>query len=42
MRRKGRSKTSAARISNAGRTFPQRSRMARKGWRNRRRMGKRR
>lgn len=37
LRRKGASKTKAARISNAGRTFPQRSRMARKGWRTRRR-----
>lgn len=37
LRRKGASKTKAARISNAGRTFAARSRMARKGWRTRRR-----
>lgn len=36
LRRKGHSKTSAARISNAGRTFGGRSRMARKGARRRR------
>lgn len=37
LRRKGKSKRSAARIANAGRTFPQRSRMARKAARTRRR-----
>lgn len=36
LRRKGHSKRSAARIANAGRTFGQRSRMARKGARRRR------
>lgn len=41
MRRKGKTKRSAARISNAGRTFPQRSRMARKAARTRRRRGRR-
>jgi len=35
LRRKGHSKTSAARIANAGRTFGGRSRMARKGARRR-------
>jgi hypothetical protein len=35
LRRKGMSKKSAARISNAGRTFGGRSRMARKGHRRR-------
>jgi hypothetical protein len=35
LRRQGASKAKAARISNGGRTFPQRSRMARKGWRTR-------
>jgi hypothetical protein len=39
MRRKGFSKAKAARISHAGRTFPQRSRMARKAARTRRRGG---
>lgn len=37
LRRKGTSQTKAARISNAGRTYAARSRMARKGWRTRRR-----
>ena len=35
LRRKGLPKSMAARISNAGRTFPQRSRMARKAARTR-------
>lgn len=35
LRRKGASKTKAARISNAGRSHAARSRMARKGWRTR-------
>lgn len=37
MRRKGMSKTKAARIANGGRSFAQRSRMAKKGWRKRKR-----
>jgi len=37
LRRKGHSKTSAAKIANAGRSFGQRSAMARKGARRRRR-----
>ncbi|MDN5919003.1 MAG: hypothetical protein L0I76_28570 [Pseudonocardia sp.] len=37
LRRKGMSKSKAARISNAGRSFGGRSRMARKGARRRRR-----
>lgn len=42
IRRKTRlSKTRAARIANAGRTHAQRSAMARKGWRTRRRGGRR-
>ena len=40
LRRKGMSKSKAAEISNAGRTFPQRSGMARKGARTRRRHGR--
>jgi hypothetical protein len=40
LRRQGASKAKAARISNAGRTFGQRSAMARKGWRARRRRGR--
>ena len=40
LRRKGASKSKAARISNAGRTFPQRSAMARKAGRTRRRHGR--
>jgi hypothetical protein len=36
LRRKGASKEKAARISNGGRLFTGRSRMARKGWRTRR------
>lgn len=39
MRRKGMSKSKAARIANSGRTFAERSRMAKKGWRKRRRKG---
>lgn len=39
LRRQGYSKSKSARISNAGRTFPQRSRMARKAARTRRRRG---
>lgn len=39
LRRKGASKSKAARISNAGLTFPQRSKMARKAARTRRRRG---
>lgn len=39
LRRKGASKSKAARISNAGLTFPQRSRMSRKAARTRRRRG---
>lgn len=35
MRRKGMSKTKAARIANSGRTFAARSRSAKKGWRSR-------
>jgi hypothetical protein len=42
MRRKGFSKAKAARIAHAGRTYPQRSRMARKAARTRRRGGGRR
>lgn len=37
MRRKGMSKSKAARIANSGRSFAERSRMAKKGWRKRRR-----
>lgn len=37
LRAKGASKEKAARISNAGRRFRGRSRMAKKGWRTRRR-----
>jgi hypothetical protein len=37
LRRKGASKEEAARISNGGRVFAGRSRMARKGWRTRKR-----
>jgi hypothetical protein len=40
LRRKGASKSKAARISNAGRTWPQRSRMARKAARTRQRHGR--
>lgn len=40
LRRKGASKSKAASISNAGRAFAGRSRMARKGWRTRRRRGR--
>jgi len=40
LRRKGASKEKAARISNAGRAFAGRSRMARKGWRRRRSRGR--
>lgn len=40
LRRKGASKEKAARISNAGRVFAGRSRMARKGWRRRRARGR--
>jgi hypothetical protein len=40
LRRKGASKSKAARISNAGLTFPQRSRMARKAARTRQRRGR--
>lgn len=39
LRRKGASKTKAARISNAGRTHAARSSMSRKGWRTRRARG---
>jgi hypothetical protein len=39
LRRKGMTKKRAAMISNAGRYFPQRSRMARKAARTRRRRG---
>jgi len=39
LRRKGMTKKRAAMIANAGRTFPQRSRMARKAARTRRRRG---
>lgn len=42
LRRKGMSKSKAAEISNAGRTFPQRSAMARKASRTRRTRGRRR
>ncbi|WP_435863213.1 DUF7218 family protein [Streptomyces mirabilis] len=42
LRRKGASKSKAARISNAGRTFPQRSAMARKASKTRRARGRRR
>lgn len=41
LRRKGASKSKAARIANAGRTFSQRSRMARKAARTRFRRGRR-
>lgn len=40
LRRKGASKSKAARISNAGRSFGQRSAMSRKGWRTRRSRGR--
>lgn len=40
LRRQGMSKRKAARISNAGRTHAQRSAMARKGWRTRKRRGR--
>ena len=40
LRRKGMSKSKAARISNAGRTFPQRSVMARKAARTRKARGR--
>lgn len=42
LRRKGASKTKAAEISNAGRTFPQRSAMARKAAKTRRAKGRQR
>mgnify|MGYP006969311663 FL=1 len=42
LRRKGMSKKQAAMISNAGRTFPQRSAMARKAAKTRRAKGRRR
>lgn len=42
LRRKGLSKTRAAEISNAGRSFPQRSLMARKAAKTRRAKGRRR
>jgi len=42
LRRKGASKSKAARISNAGRTWPQRSVMARKASKTRRARGRRR
>lgn len=37
MRAKGMSKSKAARIANSGRSFAQRSAMAKKGWRKRKR-----
>lgn len=37
MRRKGMNKSKAARIANSGRSFAERSRMAKKGWRKRKR-----
>jgi hypothetical protein len=40
LRRKGKSKSEAARISNAGRFHPARSRMARKAAKTRRRRGR--
>lgn len=40
-RKRGKTQRSAARISNAGRTFAQRSRMAKKAARTRRRRGRR-
>lgn len=40
LKRQGKSKRSAARISNAGRTKAARSRMAKKAWRTRRRRGR--
>jgi hypothetical protein len=40
LRRKGASKEKAARISNGGRVFGQRSRMAKRGWRTRRARGR--
>ena len=40
LRRKGASKEKAARISNGGRLFTGRSRMARKGWRTRQGRGR--
>lgn len=42
LRRKGASKSKAARISNAGRTFPQRSAMSRKASKTRQARGRRR
>ncbi|HEY9353670.1 MAG TPA: hypothetical protein VIP28_10480 [Nocardioides sp.] len=42
LRKKGASKSKAARIANAGRTFPQRSTMARKAAKTRKRRGGRR
>jgi hypothetical protein len=42
LRRKGASKSKAARISNAGRTWPQRSAMARKASKTRQARGRRR
>lgn len=42
LRRKGLTKTRAAEISNAGRTFPQRSLMARKAAKSRQASGRRR
>jgi hypothetical protein len=42
LRRKGASKSKAARISNAGRTFPQRSLMGRKAAKTRQARGRRR
>lgn len=42
LRRKGASKSKAARISNAGRSFPQRSAMARKAAKTRQAKGRRR
>jgi hypothetical protein len=42
LRRQGASKSKAARISNAGRTFPQRSLMARKAAKSRQASGRRR
>lgn len=40
LKRKGHSKTSAAKISNAGTSHAKRSRMAKKDWRTRQRRGK--
>jgi hypothetical protein len=42
LRQQGASKSKAARIANAGRTFPQRSRMGRKGAKTRQARGRRR